>query len=1059
MKDKRKLLKRIFIAILLIPALFFTILLSILYLKQDAIVQELISTVNADFKGELKLRESHISLFANLPYVSIDLEGLDLYGEKNSTKPPILHVNDIYLGFDVFTLLKGDVDIRSLQLSEGFIHLVQDKDGEINLLQALEAVQPVEDAEEEFHMHLQAIELSNIDITKFNEENLMTVEAFVTGAKSSFSSSEDHMLITVDSRFVLNVIQDKDTTFFKHKHVEFDTRLDYNKKNHKLTATSSTLDLEQVLFDFEGSVDLTNDPEFDLKLRGQKPNFDMLMAFAPEELVPALKKYDNRGKILFDATIKGPLSATRMPFITASFSCEDGYLRNSETDKKLDQLNFRASFSNGDSASLSTMQFALEDFSSRPEAGIFSGHLKVKNFTSPEIDTRIISDFDLDFLSKFLGIKDVQDMKGKVKLTMNFRDVIDLEHPERAIEKLNESYFTELSVKGLGLRYTGYHLALSNLDIEATLKGHQAVIKRFEGKVGRSDISVSGQVSDLPAILHHSGDKVFSTLNIRSKFLDLKELTSGDTALKKPVDEQITDLSMKLSFKSSARAFTESPNLPVGEFFIDNFYAKLKHYPHTIHNFHADVLIDSSDFRIIDFKGMVDKSDFHFSGKLKHYDLWFADTARGDTRIDFDLMSRKIRLEDLFAYKGENYVPEDYRHEEIKNLLLKGHVLMHFQDSMRSADLYIDRLTALAKSHDYKFENFKGRVHLEDQHLLVQDFSGKLGRSTFELDLNYYLGSDHTVRKRDNHFELRSPLLDLDELFSYNPSPSSAAVTPASHEQGFNLYELPFTDMTFDVDVKHLNYHRYMIDNFRGKLRSTANHFLYVDTLQLQAADGKFDLKGYFNGSDKDKIYFSTDLSFDHVDLDKLLLKFENFGQDHLVSENVHGTVSGKLNGKLRMHRDMVPVLDESEIHMDIEVLNGRLEKYEPLRAIADYFQDKNIEKVLFDTLKNHLDMQGGVLSFPKMTINSSLGFIEVSGKQDMNMNMEYYFRIPMKLVTGAARQKLFGARRETELDPLQEDEIQYKGDSKNTRFINLKLTGNTNNYKISLKKDKAEKS
>jgi hypothetical protein len=1055
MSKKKRLLKRLLLWILILPLLLAGLLISVLYLKQEAIVQELISVANEDFKGTIRISGSHISPFANFPYISIDLDELKLYESKDTSAVPVLDIKDIYLGFDLLTILSGKTQIKSIKLRNGTLRVIQSAAGEFNLLKALETTHPVENAGDEFHLDLQSVYLENIDLVKVNEGNGMTVEAFVTRARSKFRTSPGHLMINLESKFVLNVIKDQDTTFFKHKRIDFDTRLDYDEQQKKLSITSSTLALEQVLFSFEGNAGFSDGLDLDLAIRGNKPNFDLFMAFAPEELMPVLKKYDNKGRIYFDASIKGKVTAGKMPRVLVNFGCEDAFLQNSETRKRLDDLNFKAYFTNGDSANLSTMQFSLLDFSSRPEAGVFSGHLIVRNFESPEIDTRIVSDFDLDFLSKFLEIKNLQDLRGKVRLTMNFKDVIDLRHPEKAIEKLNESYFTQLHVTGLGFRSKAFHLPVEDVNIVATMSGHEARIKQFDIRVGRSDLSLNGSISDLPAIIHHTKDPVSCVLNISSRLLDIKELSSGNLKKRKPLDEQIEDLSMKLSFKSTARAFTESPNLPVGEFFIDKLYARPKHYPHTLHDFHADLLIDSTDFRIIDFTGMIDKSDFHFSGRLKNYHLWFADTARGDTRIDFNLRSRLLRLEDLFSYKGKNYVPEDYRHEEFRQFRLQGYTLLHFNKKLVSADLYLDRLNALMKIHHYKFERFKGRVHIENEHLSVHDFSGKLGKSEFNIDLNYYLGKDQSIKKRNNHFGIRAKYLDFDELFAFKPA--SATSTPTDHEKGFNIYELPFTDMTFDLDIAHLNYHRYLIHDLKGQLRTTPEHYLHIEALSLRAADGRISLKGYFNGSDKDRIYFRPDLRFEKIDLDKLLLKFENFGQDHIVSENIHGQLTGTVTGQLRMHRDMVPVIDESELHMDLQITEGRLEKYAPLSALSDYFKDKNLAKVLFDTLQNHIDIHQGEIAFPNMTINSSLGFLEVSGKQNMKSSeMEYYVRVPLKLVSGVARQKLFGSGRSEEADPDQEDEIQYKDHNKKTRYINLKLSGNAQGYKVSLAKDKS---
>ena len=113
-------------------------------------------------------------------------------------------------------------------------------------------------------------------------------------------------------------------------------------------------------------------------------------------------------------------------------------------------------------------------------------------------------------------------------------------------------------------------MPISNIDIKASMDGHKATIDHFKLKVGDSDLQISADISDLPAILHHTGDPVTANLLVKSNLLDIKRLTAGDTTKSKPIDEQIREMSMKLKFNSSARAFTESPNLPVGEFFIED---------------------------------------------------------------------------------------------------------------------------------------------------------------------------------------------------------------------------------------------------------------------------------------------------------------------------------------------------------------------------------------------------------------------------------------------------------------------------------------------------------
>lgn len=1048
----KKFWVRLLVVFVFALALLFGSVVAVIYHKQDTIVQELIQTLNEDFTGELEIKDSHISPFANFPYISIDLEDVKVYEDKTKSSDPLLTISDVYLGFQLNDLLGGSIDIKSLRLSGGFIKLVQHVDGSFNISNALSAKKEIEDPSEEFHMHLKSINFTNVALLKINEENNIIIEAFFNDTQANFKTGTDLTTVSLDSRFLLNLTIDGDNSYVRQKHFDLQTELDFNTKSQLLTIKPSEVTLERAVFNMNGTIDLDDDMNMNIDFKGNKPNFDLFVAFAPNELAEALERYENAGKIFFDATIKGKSINGYNPLIDVTFGCEEAFFNNKTSNKKLDDLYFKGHFTTGELRNASTMEFSLENFSAKPEAGTFSGNLLVKNFESPDINMQLRSQFELDFLAKFLNINDLENLKGSVALTMNFYDIIDLQNPEKSIEKLNESYYTELEVKNLSFTTPAYHLPVYDIDIKAVMDGHEAVIDHFNVRVGDSDISIKATVSDLPAILHHTADPVSATMYIQSTMLNVKQLTSMDTTKSKPVDEAVENLSMKFKFKSSARAFTESPSLPIGEFFIEDLYANLTHYPHTLHDFHADVFIDDHDFRIVDFTGMIDKSDFHFTGKLKNYDLWFANQPLGDTKVEFNLTSALLQLEDLFSYGGENYVPEDYRHEEFRDLKIHGFADLHFNKGLRSADVMLDQLYARMKIHPLKFEKFKGRIHYEDEHLVVENLSGKLGKSEFVANLNYYFGTDKAIKLRDNYFSLRAPHLDFDELFNYNPPPANKTTAPEDHEAVFNIYDLPFTDMAFDFDVKHLNYHRYLLDNFFVKARTQENHYIYVDTLSLGAAGGNIHLKGYFNGSDRNKIYFSPTMRMEKVDLDKLLFKFENFGQDHLVSENLHGKLSGKLTGKIHMHADMVPILDDSEIHLDINVLQGRLEHYAALDAVSDYFKDKNLQKVLFDTLSNHLDITNGTLTIPNMTINSSLGFLQISGKQDMNMNMEYYLRVPWKLVTQTASQKLFGKPKE---EATNDDEIQYLDESKRVRFINLKISGTPENYKISLGKDK----
>jgi hypothetical protein len=1054
MLKSKKFWRRFIIGIVIIPVLLFTATIAVLYWKQKEVVQELVKTLNEDFVGEITLSHSDISPFESFPYVSIDLHNVKVYENKQTHIHPILNIEYVFLGFSITDLLSGKVVIKSLKLKNGHIDIIQYKNSEFNITNALASKKVKEESSEETHLNLKEIYLEDVDVTKLNEANALKVETYISKGHASFKTSPEHVFVSYDSKFVMNLIKNGDTTFVKHKHFEVDTKLDYYTNTDVLHISPSDIILEHAAFKMDGSVDFRNDVAVDMNFSGEKSNFDLFIAFAPEEMAPLLARYDNQGKIYFKAKVKGKTANGNQPAIDAEFGCKETYFLNSGSKKKLEEIKFEGYFTNGTKRNLSTMEFGLKNMYAKPEAGVFTGNVVVRNFETPQIEMRVRSEFNLQYLAKFLNLEELQNLDGNVALTVNFDELVDVNLPETSLNKIKTGSQSELKVTNLSFKIPGYHLPIRNFNLLATMTGDKVNVDYCNVKLGKSDLSVSGSLNDLPAILNHTNKEVFTNLVIKSSLLDIKELTSFDTAKTKPVDERISNFNMKLAFKTSAKAVTESKHLPTGEFFIEDLYAKLNHYPHTFHDFHADFFIDENDFRLQDFSGLVDKSDFHFSGRLDNYQLWFEEHSKGDTKIEYNLTSNLLKLEDLFSYKGENYMPEDYRHEELGELKVHGITDLHFNEGLKSIDTYLDKLDVKMKAHHLKLDHFNGRVHYENEHLLVQKFSGKMGKSDFLIDLAYYLGKDKAIKKRDNHFYIKSSYLDFDQLSNYNPPPVKPN-QPVDHEGKFSIYDLPFTDMRFDLDIAHLNYHRYLLNDLKGKLRTQEHHYIYIDTLVMNAAGGHFDIKGYFNGSDRNKIYFSPNIKFTRVDLDKLMFKFENFGQDHLVSENLHGEISGVITGKVHMHNDLVPIIDDSEIHFDFNCENGKLTHFAPMDAMSSYFKDKDLTQIRFDTLQNKIDLKNGVLTIPAMTINSTLGFMQVSGKQDLNANMEYYVRVPWKMVTGVGYTKLFGKKKEDNNEP---DEIIFEDKTKKTRYINLKVTGNSDNFKISLGKDKSAK-
>ncbi|MEM0932093.1 MAG: AsmA-like C-terminal region-containing protein, partial [Bacteroidota bacterium] len=982
---------------------------------------------------------------------------------KADDAPLIMDVKDIYVGFNLWDMVSGNYDIHSLRVEDGVFNIVVHEDNSSNIQNSLAS--RAEDGSSFTNVHLEKIRLKNLDVHTLDEATHTDVETFIYNGKGGFRITDSIIAGHIDTELELNVIKEGDTTFIRKKHFEIHTDLIFNESKGILDIAPSGIVMENGDFELEGSIDTKNDMDLDLTIKGTKPNFDMLIAFAPVDVIPVLEKYKNAGEIYFNATIKGPANKGNRPAINAEFGAGKAFLENTARAKKIDNMGFRGHFTNGVNRDASTMEFSLTDMTASLEKGEFKGALLVKNFESPEVDMQLDANFNLDFITDFFELQQVQKASGNIALQMNFHDIVDIDDPKKALQQLNQAYYAALKVENLHLEAKELPVPLDSLNVNLLMNGKKAILKQFDMLMGNSAISIRGFLSDLPAIVHHTDTPVEAHLDITSKFLDIAELTgfSVQDSIQMGYDEQVENLSLGLSFVASAKDFTESAYLPKGEFFIDSLNAELKHYPHRLHDFHADVLIDDKDIQVVDFTGFIDDSDFHFDGLVHDYAFWMRPERNGDVALDFNLNSKKLRLEDVFSYKGENYVPEEYRHELFDELALHFTSKMHYKDSsLHSIDIALDKLDTKMELHPQRFHDFRGNIRYEDDHLVINDFHGEIGSTNFNLDINYYVGKDQAIKKRDNYLAIQADYIDYDALFNFDINPpeakeaeSSTTQDVAVHAAAFNIYELPFTNMRFKADIAHFIYHRIDLQNIKADLRTTPDHYLYVDTLTMDAAGGNIRLNGYFNGSDPKHIYMQPDLVLTNVDLEKLLFKFENFGQDHLVSENLQGKLTSRISGNIRVYPDLVPDLDQSSIEMEVKVLNGKLKDYDPMLALSDYMGDKNLRNVRFDTLQNRLAIDKGKINIPAMTIESTLGHMELSGTHDSDQNIDYYLRIPWKTVRKATWQKLFGSKKDSVVPEEQVDEIVEVDPDRKTKFLNLKIRGTIDDYKVSLGKKK----
>lgn len=1065
MKRGKKII-RLLLIIIGVFLLLVTIAGGILYSQQERLTQMAVKELNKEFAGELVIDRSSISPFSNFPYISIALHDVRFFADKKMKGTPLYQVERLYVGFSLPDVLQQHYNARIIVLANGRVHIARNVNGDVDLIKAHEfksSSSPAPaDSSETLSLDLKKIILKNIDITYQDNVSGWKVSSHIDKIKTAFAMDSARIAIDLDSKLLIDVTGKTDTSLFRHKQLSFKLSAVYDKQKKLLTLPPGSIRLEEALLQLQGTV---GEHYVDLKVKGDKPDMNLLLALVPKDVADMLDKYKHDGRIFFDGIVKGEIGKGIMPLMEFNFGCENVWFQNKKVDRKVDSMGFKGYYTNGAAHNLQTSELHVLNFNARPGTGVFKGNFVMKNFTDPQIIMQLYSELNLRFVGEFLGIKDLEQISGEIKLNMNFRELVDLRIPEASLAKLKDGVQSELTVKNLEFRIPGYHLPVRNMNVHAQIEQGRLQLDSIAFRIGSSDILAQGSISDVPALFHQQNKPVAVNFSASSKRLQLGELYKFDSTHPILSKEVVTGFNIGLALETSVNELLHPKPLPHGTFKVEKLYAKFQQYPHALHDFNAEVIINDTSLRVPNFSGNIDSSGFAFKGRLNNYLIWFDKIKKGNTTIAFDFKSDRLAVNDLISQRGHKFIPKGYWYEQANNVWLRSKMEIKYDTVFKKVDARIANISGTLKEHPINIEKVTGRIRYGNNRFIVIDtLTGKVGRTDFDLNMRYAVGKRKNKEKKSNYFRFKSELLDVDELMNYDFSEHPVATAPVKrttvkendslHAQGFNIFNIPFSEFEAQVDVKKVKYKKLWLKNVLANVHMREDQKIKVDTIAMNIAGGHVAMRGMFNASDPKKLYFKNGIYVEHVDISKLLIKFDNFGQDFVLNNNLKGILSGHIKSYVRMHPDLTPVLSETESQMDIEIHNGTLLDFGPMQAMAGYFKDKNLRMVRFDTLRNKLTLKNGVLEIPNMNINSSLGYIEVAGSQSLDMSMNYYLRIPMKMVTQVGFQALFG-RKQEEVNVDQVDAIEVRDKDKKIRFMNLNISGTPDKYKIALKKAK----
>lgn len=234
-----------------------------------------------------------------------------------------------------------------------------------------------------------------------------------------------------------------------------------------------------------------------------------------------------KGNYALNLTAKGVYDSLKkvMPAVDASMSLANGYVKSKDFPLPLQDLKFNSTVKS--SGKMSDAVVRVSDFSMVMDNEKFNADLLLQNLDDYNWDLKAKGGIDLEKMSKVFALEGMT-LAGKVKA--------DLETKGKYSDLMAQKY-DRLPTSGTAslseFKYTAkdlpYAVTLSQASMVFDPK--KIDLQKMEGKIGRSDFNVTGQVVNYLGYIFSDNQPIQGKVVFKSNLLDLNEfMTDTETA-------------------------------------------------------------------------------------------------------------------------------------------------------------------------------------------------------------------------------------------------------------------------------------------------------------------------------------------------------------------------------------------------------------------------------------------------------------------------------------------------------------------------------------------------
>ncbi|MEO8764405.1 MAG: AsmA-like C-terminal region-containing protein [Ginsengibacter sp.] len=401
-------------------------------------------------------------------------------------------------------------------------------------------------------------------------------------------------------------------------------------------------------------------------------------------------------------------------------------------------------------------------------------------------------------------------------------------------------------------------------------------------------------------------------------------------------------------------------------------------------------VINNSNFSA-EWRGMPVKS-----GNIEILNL-FEPVLTCDLESDFPL----TKLNDI---AGSNFL-QIQSGEGSVNLTYKGPIEKNNNtNSFINGTVSLKNGTVLYAPRDVSMKNVSGQLVFKNSDVLVKNlrcvvFNNKILMQGQAKNLLTLINTEPGKATID--WTISTPSLNLSAfIFLLKPgknitAPSNSKTKLASAASNIDEV-LEKAMLHVNLDAASLNYKKFEASNVNADISLLSNKYI-INNVSMDHAGGSIHMSGSLLNQEANYLLATLNTSMENVDVSKVLDAFDNFGQDAILSQNLDGKLTAKINASLGLDEDgnVLPASVKSTI--DFSLKDGALINYEPVKKLQNFlFKKRDFNNIRFAELRDILEVGNRDIKINRMEIQSSVFSFFVEGIYSMKGNTDISIQVPL---------------------------------------------------------------